>query len=109
MPESITISLAGTAYTVPRLTLRQLRDLHVGVVKTVTPADAAERVSSAYTSDLDIIVTALRRNYPDLTAEAILDSEATKAETDAAALAILRFSGLVPPEGEAVAPAPTAE
>ena len=109
MSDSINITLAGAAYTVPRLTLRQLRDLHVGVVKTATPADAAERVSAAYASDLDIIVTALRLSYPDMTAEAILDSEATKAETDAAALAILRFSGLVPPEGEAVAPAPTAE
>lgn len=109
MPETIKITLGDKSYDIRRLTLRQLRELQIGSVKAVRqPEDLAERVMFSYASDLAIIVTALSRDYPDITAEGLLDLETTKAEVGAAALEILKFSGLVP-SGEEKAPVPETE
>jgi hypothetical protein len=106
MTDNLTITLAGTDYAVRRLTLRQMRDLQIGVSKDASESkDLSERIEQAYDGDLDIVVKALSRDHGDLTKNAILDLETTKAEVSAAALAVLRFSGLVPAEGEAKAPA----
>lgn len=109
MTESLTITLAGASFTVRRLTLRQMRDLQIGSAQALSaPEGVADRIALAYDADIGIIVCALSRDNPDVTAEALYDMETTRQEIGAAAVEILKFSGLVK-SGEGEAPAPGAE
>ena len=111
MSDSITVTLAGTAYTVPRLTVRQLRDLQIGSVeyKPDELPTLGKKIEAAYDSDIQIISVGLRRNYPEMTVDAIYDLETNRDEINTASLAILIHSGLVKPTGEASAPSPETE
>jgi hypothetical protein len=110
MPNVISITLAGQAYEIQRLTLGQQRALHIGMAKSIdVPEAAADRIDFAYDSDVAIVATALSRTHPDMTKDAIFDLETTKEEIGVAALAVLRFSGLAQPQGEAEAPVPATE
>lgn len=110
MTNTLTITLAGQAYEIQRLTLGQQRALHIGMAKSVdVPEVAADRIDFAYDSDVAIVATALSRTHPELTKDVIFDLETTKEEIGVAALAVLRFSGLVSSQGEAEAPVPATE
>ena len=106
MADTVAITIAGQGFTVRRLTLRQLRDLQVGSAKAFNaPDELADRVLFSYEADLGIIAAALARDYPAMTVDALYDLETTKTEIGDAAMAILRFSGLVSGESEAPATA----
>jgi hypothetical protein len=112
MADTLTISLGGKSFEIHRLTLRQMRDLQICSANTINVPkdDLAARIAFSYQSDVEIVRAGLSRSQPDITAEAILDMESTREELGDASIAILRFSGLLPP-GEDQAPAipPSAE
>lgn len=101
MSESIKITLAEKEYTVRRLTLRQSRAIGLGVVR---PLPAEDGYSYAIDQAVGVIAAALSRDYPDVTAESILDLEVTPKELIASSGLILDFSGFIKkadPSGEA--------
>lgn len=113
MSDTIKITLGGTEYNVPRLTLRQMRALELGVIKVqenrakaeIEAHSLSDVVDRAYDSNVSIVVAGLSRSHPDITAESIFDMETTNAEVLAAANAILDFAGMGgTPKGEAEAP-----
>jgi hypothetical protein len=111
MSDTINITLAGTEYTVPRMNLRQLRDLSVGIARDAQAAPSAlpDRIELAFDSEVNIVETAFRRVRPEMTAAAIYELETTKDEISRVAVTVLRFAGLIPDAGENAAPVvPTA-
>jgi len=108
MSETIKIALAGQEYSVRRLTLRQLRALGIGGVAANAKRESenpAIREEAAYDRYVEVIATALSRDNPEMTAEAILEAEVNGiGEVLVAVNAIFEFSGLVP-AGEAQAAA----
>ncbi|MDB5405676.1 MAG: hypothetical protein JWL84_588 [Rhodospirillales bacterium] len=103
MADSIKITLAGTDYEIRPLTLGQLRTLGIGL-RTPYSEDPAKAEGDAYDRMVANVAAALSRGNPDMTAEAIFESEITLAELNAANRAILEHSGLVvAPKGEAEA------
>lgn len=66
------VNLAGTDYTVPALSLRQVRELASKLEKLdaeATGMPAAEQMEAV----VDVLHAALSRNYPDMTKEQVLD------------------------------------
>ncbi len=108
MSETITITLGGRVFTIRPLTLRQIRDLGVGLVKAAArPTDAAAAEREAYDRMVETVAGGLARDYPEITAEALLDMEVSLAELQRARLAVLEHSGLIESKGEAAAGAST--
>jgi predicted transcriptional regulator len=95
--EGATIRLGGMDFAVRPLTLRQLR--------TVLPAFAragAVGAEDGVDAAIDILAAALSRDHPEITRDALLDTEASVRELAEAVTTVARLSGLVAP-GEAVA------
>ncbi len=101
MTETVAIELAGETYSVKRLTLRQSRALNIGVTRDRQDSGVNSFIDMA----VEIIAVALSRDYPEMTADAILDSQITPNEIVAASNMIMDFSGFKKKEsgsGEAV-------
>jgi hypothetical protein len=96
MSGTITVALGGRYFAVRPLTLRQLRDVGIMVAGAADlPAEPGARERRAYDQMVEVVSVALRRDSPDMTADAIYDLEIGLAELQAAHRAILRHSGLV--------------
>ncbi len=97
IPGSV-ISMGGRDWTVPPLTLGQLRRLmpKVRELTTVGAGMGEEQVGAL----VEIIVAAMSRNYPDLTAE-ILEDLLDLGNANTVLLAVLTGSGLK--QGETIA------
>jgi hypothetical protein len=72
MIPGILISMGGKDWTVPPLTLGQLRRLGPKI-REMTTIDARGLKDEQIDAMSEIVATALARNYPKLTAEAVLD------------------------------------
>lgn len=68
--ETLTIKLAGSEYTIQPLTVGQLQDLHIGVVKGI-PQDAEEGVRQFWAKNVDVIAVALEKDHPEVTREVL--------------------------------------
>jgi len=122
-PESFTVTLAGTDYACPPLTLGQSRAVRVGVLRdqakapapfadpdNPTPDELADRIEYNHDYDLSLVSIALRHAYPEMTREKISDiSGLTYEELDVAATKILNASGWGVKSGEGQAPVPLQE
>jgi hypothetical protein len=97
MIKGITVEMAGASYVVPPLTFRQIRDLQPVIerIATLSGVPSAEHVRGV----AEIVRTALSRNYPELTTEAVEDL-LDMGNFTTVLMAVLRGSGLVA-EGEA--------
>lgn len=110
--DSITITLGTTNYKIAPFTFNQVRRLHACALR-VPPADTAgdALVEFLWQRNLDVLVTALSRSHPDVTAEKLAELEVgTLGEVQTACDECLIFSGLAerrpagagaPPAGEA--------
>lgn len=107
--ESITITLGDKTYTVPQLTLGQLRDLAIGVTLPDV-SDPQEAVRRSFDRAVNVISTALREENPEMTPEAIYKTRGiTNAQMREANDAILQHSGLIPAKVEPPAGSPSGE
>lgn len=104
--ESNKIILGGKEYTIRHLTLREARALGVSA------AHIGQSKEGAFGASLDhsvnVVATCLKRDYPQVSAEGLLDSELGVWELHAAADAILTYSGFVRREGATGEAAPGA-
>ncbi len=88
--EPVTIRLGGADFAIRPLTLRQLR--------SVLPAFARAGATGAedgVDAAVEIIAAALSRDHPEMTREALLDTQASVRELAEAVTAVARLSGLV--------------
>lgn len=105
MADSIQIKIAARDFTVRKLTLRQSRAIGLGVDKPLPSQD-----SFAYAVDqaVGVITAALSRDYPDMTADTLLDAEITPKELMAISSSILEFSGFIKKDAQSGEAAPGA-
>ena len=115
------IVLAGKSYEIGTLTLGQMRRLRIGLVEKspeksrfalledgrIVPvemqrAELVATLQAEWDLYLDAVATALSKAYPDMTVEALLESEATSDELQAAYVKVLKLAGLMKdkPSGE---------
>lgn len=91
--DKISITLGSKVYEAARLTLRQARALGIGAAKI------AESKEGAFAASLDhsisVVVSALEKDYSEVKADFLLDSQIGLAEIHAAADKILEFSGFM--------------
>jgi len=94
------VSLGGTKYTVPALTLGQIRRMKdkIQALATLNPMTADD---GNFNDFLDVVHAALGRNYPDLTREQLVDLIDLR-NVKPLMQAIVNASGFVP-AGEAKA------
>ncbi len=92
MADSITIKIAAKSFTVRRLTLRQSRAIGLGIDRQLPTENS---FTYAIDQAVGVITAALARDYPEMTADALLDAEITTKEFLAISSAILEFSGFV--------------
>jgi hypothetical protein len=98
----IAISMGGQQWTVPPLTLGQLRHL---MPKVRQLADIDTQMGEVQIGVLvEIVAAALQRNYPELTSEAV-EHLLDLGNAGSVLNAVLTGSGLKPP-GEEIAPGP---
>lgn len=90
-----TIALAGREFEIRPLKLGQLRHL-LDALDAMTGKSGGALIEAA----AEVVRTGLVPAHPDLTADAVLDLEATVGELNAAVAAILSVAGLKP-AGEA--------
>lgn len=106
MIPGVIVAMGGRDWTVPPLTLGQLRRL-MPKVRQLT--DIGAQMDEAQIGVLiEIVASALQRNYPDMTAETV-ENLLDLGNAGAVLHAVLTGSGLRPPEqalGEARAPEP---
>jgi hypothetical protein len=95
--ESLKITLAGKEFSIASLTLGQIEDLSIAIVLPDTD-DPQENIRRSYSRTLATLTTALRKSFPDMTAQALRDMTITREELSAAYSAVLRHSGLMPKE-----------
>lgn len=88
---SETITLGGRRFEIRPLKLGQLRHL-LDAIEGMTGKSGGALIEAA----ARIVTAGLAPAHPDLTADAVLDLEATFAEFNAAVSAILRIAGLKP-------------
>lgn len=102
MTETIQITLGGKEYAVRKLTLRQNRALGIGVVRQA-PQQPEDVFAHVIDRAIDVLVVALKRDYPDITADSLLDLEVSTREMSEASAKVLSFSGFLKdaPPGEA--------
>ena len=89
MTQSVT--LGGRRFDIRPLKLGQLRHL-LDALEGMTGKSGGALIEAAAT----VVTAGLAPAHPDLTAEAVLDLEATIEQLDAAVAAILRIAGLHP-------------
>ena len=106
MIPGVIVAMGGRDWTVPPLTLGQLRRL-MPKVRQLT--DIGAQMDEGQIGVLvEIVASALQRNYPDMTAETV-ENLLDLGNAGAVLHAVLTGSGLRPPEqalGEARAPEP---
>jgi hypothetical protein len=87
--ESLVIKIGAAEFPFRPMTLRQIRDL------TPILAKIGDRIAPEQTipTTLDFLLIALKRTNPEITADAILDLEATTADLVEAMNDCLRKSG----------------
>jgi hypothetical protein len=90
--DTLTITLAGIEYTVPKLTLRQARALGFGVLKE-TPTNPADFLAASIDQSTMVVSIALEKTAAHMTVEKILDSQIDIYEIRAAADKIIDFAG----------------
>ena len=90
-----TVTLGGRGFEVRPLKLGQLRHL-LDALDEMTGKSAGALIDAA----AKVVTAGLAPAHPDLTADTVLDLEATIEELNAAVAAILRIAGLTP-AGEA--------
>jgi hypothetical protein len=96
MSDSLTLTLAGTSYTIKPLTIGQLRDLQIGVAKNMDTSGGVETLESYWKRNVAILVTALSEDYQEITEAQVLKMRlGTRQSVDKAIDEILFFSGLV--------------
>jgi hypothetical protein len=111
MSEKGAITIGGHTFTVRPLTVKQIRDVCIANAESMaalaTSATPKERELASFTRMIDTIATALLRDHPDMTAEALCELESSLPEISAAYGFVIRLAGLVtqekPAEGEAQA------
>lgn len=102
MIPGVNISMGGNDWTVPPLTLGQLRRLQDKIrAMTEIGHDTRGMTSEQIDTIAEIVATALSRNYPDMTSERVLEL-IDVANARAVILAVLNGSGLQPGEAAAV-------
>lgn len=102
MIPGVNISMGGNDWTVPPLTLGQLRRLKDKIqAMTEIEHDARGITSEQIDSIAEIVATALSRNYPDMTAERVLEL-IDVGNARAVISAVLTGSGWQPGEAAAV-------
>lgn len=95
MSEKLTITLAGKDYTIMSLTIDQLEDLHIGLVRGNELGPEAE-AKAVWAQNRELLAVALREEHPDMTPEAIAKLRVgTVHAVKAAVKKILEFSGLI--------------
>ncbi len=109
-----TIHLGGADYTIAPLTLGQMRALSIGLAETristplpppppggdaaapeLTPAQARENEQMAWDRMISVVTVALSRSHPEMTQEALLETETTLAELGVAYRTIMQLAGLM--------------
>jgi hypothetical protein len=103
----VMVAMGGQQWTVPPLTLGQLRRL-MPKVRQLTEI-GAQMGETQIAVLVEIVAAALQRNYPDMTAETV-ENLLDLGNAGAVLNAVLTGSGLRPPErppGEAAAPGPS--
>jgi hypothetical protein len=99
------ITLAGNQYRLHTFTLRQVREISSIVAGSLdTVSDNAERASRAWDRKYKVIVTALGRNYPEITLDSLDSMVATLAEVNTAYWEILKFADLIKADDTPEAP-----
>ena len=88
-----TVTLGGRRFEIRPLKLGQLRHL-LDALEGMTGKSGGALIEAAAT----VVTAGLAPAHPDLTADAVLDLEATIEELNAAVAAILRIAGLHPME-----------
>lgn len=106
MIPGVMVAMGGQQWTIPPLTLGQLRRL-MPKVRQLTEI-GAQMGETQIGVLIEIVAAALQRNYPDMTAETV-ESLLDLGNAGAVLNAVLTGSGLRPqeqPPGEAAAPGP---
>jgi hypothetical protein len=104
MIDGITVTMGGKEWTIPPLTLGQLRQL---MPKVRQLSEIGEKVGETQIALIvEIVTAALRRNYPEINEE-LVENLLDLGNAVSVLAAVLTGSGLkprVPPPGEATAP-----
>ena len=103
--DTTTIVLAGQEFVLPRFKLKQIRDL-TEVMMRNSPDPKADMQAAALAGldrSVDLLVVALRQSTPPVTADKLLEMDITPKELTASVMRVLKWSGVVPEEGEAPA------
>ena len=101
--DRLTITLAGKEYEIQPLTIGQLEDLHIGILK-IPSADPVEGGKEFWAQQLDTIVAALKVDHPEMTAEVIRKMRlGSLKDIKTQVNAILRYAGLIDVEPKAPA------
>ena len=90
---SETIALGGRRFEIRPLKLGQLRHV-LDALDEMTGKSGGGLIAAA----AQVVAAGLKPAHPDLTADAVLDLEATVEDLNAAVAGILRIAGLRPPE-----------
>ncbi len=101
MSDSINLKIADRDFTVRRLTLRQSRAIGIAVMGIVPAAE--DGYGAAIDQAVGIITAALSRDFPDMTADALLNAEISGNDLVKISGAILEFGEYLKPAD----PAPT--
>jgi hypothetical protein len=95
MHRAATVTLAASAYSMRRLTLRQLRALGFGSPAPVVSGDDPAELVRRYEHMAETVAAAIEHDHPDISAETLFGMEITGPELLAAYRAVLAHSGLV--------------
>lgn len=112
--EQNTITLAGAEYQILPLSLGQMRALGIGLLEKrnphelpalpaggaattteLTPEQLTENERATWDRMVSVVVAALSRHNPEMTAEALLASDTTLAELARAYWDVLTMAGLI--------------
>lgn len=108
------IILAGRTYEIGTLTLGQMRRLKIGLIEkapeksrlaklddgsivtvNLPRGELIATLTAEWDLQLDAVATALSKAYPEMTMEALLESDASPEELQAAYVKVLVHAGLV--------------
>ena len=103
MIPGVTIQMGGNEWTVPPLTLGQLRKLNDKIASMISIGNDDVGITQEQADTIgEVVAAALSRNYPDMTIEKVLDLIDLGNARDVIS-AVLGGSGLRPGEARAVA------
>lgn len=91
--ETLTITLAGKQYEIRALTVGQLEELHVGVLRPIRAAE--EGVRDFWDQNVKLLVTALSVDHPEITVDVVRKMQlgSVKAVREVVA-EVLKFAGI---------------